>query len=367
MSSPNKAEYVYLLGDYDKALQAILDHGIEKKDRTGVGCISVAGIQSKYPLNQFDSNGDRYFPLVTGRKLFPKAVFAELIWFLSGSTLNQDLVQLGCKFWSPWCDENNPKYRTLRETYGYESGDFGPIYGWQLRHFGGDYVEYRSELRRYVSRVDLYVKLKETSVDRDEFISLLEQDGYTKMARGIREGYLEVRQVLERFFPRLPEAGGEDQLAYMIDILKNDPYGSNGRRCLFSLWNPADLCKMALPPCHYTYQAIADGEGGLTGLMTQRSCDFPVGVPANIQFYSALTIMLAQQSGLKPRELIHETHDSHIYLNQIDQVKEYLSRPKPESPKIRVKQAENIYSYRPEDFEIVGYVPLEKIEIPVAV
>lgn len=322
---------MYLMEPYDNALEEILSKGVKKSDRTGVGCISVAGLQRKYSLET------EYFPIITGRKVFPKAVFAELLWVISGSTFNQDLEALGAKFWGKWCDESNPRYRALREKYEYDPGDFGPIYGWQLRHFGGDYIEYRraeKDLKHFNPEAVVYGSASELKM------------GYEFQMR---------------------HSSGFDQLAYMIDILKNDPYGSNGRRCMFSLWNPCDLDKMALPPCHFTYQAIPNGDGTLTGILTQRSCDFPVGVPANIQFYSALTIMLAQQSGFKPKEFIHNTNDSHIYLDQIDQVKEYLTRVKPDSPKLTIEMAADIFSYSMNNFKLEDYYPLDKIDIPVAV
>jgi thymidylate synthase len=317
---------MYLMKPYDDALQYNLDNGIEKKDRTGVGCISVAGLQSKYRLDT------PYFPLLTKRKMYPKAVWAELLWVISGSTMNQDLVKLGANFWSKWCDESNPKYVEFRKKWGYEPGEFGAIYGWQLRHFGADHRKIRFH-ERVIKSSDI-----QWSIERSKRL---------------------IKEELNRGF---------DQLAYMVDTLKNDPFGNNGRRCMFNLWNPNDLDKMALPPCHFTYQAIPDGNGGLTGILTQRSCDFPVGVPANIQFYSALTIMLAQQTGFTAREFIHNTNDSHIYLDQVDQVRKYLARKEqPTSPKLTINKAADIFSYKPEDFVVTDYQPLESIKIPVAV
>lgn len=348
---------MYLMQPYDDALQEILDRGIKKNDRTGVGCISVAGIQRKYDLTA------GVFPFVTRRRLFPKSVFAELIWFLSGSTKNQDLERLGAKFWGQWCDENNPKYRALREKYGYEPGDFGPIYGWQLRHFGADYLM----VRGFERLADFHEANPDLAIEDYEYAGLCSRsDTLVRANVAQKEGKLTAdwfRQEARRETMR-----GFNQIGFMIDILKNDPFGSNGRRCMFSLWNPADLEKMALPPCHFHYQAIADGEGGLTGILTQRSNDFPVGVPYNIAFYSALTIMLAQQCGMKPREFIHNANDAHIYTNQIDQVKEYLARPSPpDSPRLTIKQAADIYSYGVSDFVMEDYNPFDKIDVPVAV
>ncbi len=327
----------YLLKPYDDALSKILLTGIKKQERTGVSCLSIAGIQSRYSLES------EYFPIVTGRKLWPKAVFAELLWFISGSTKNQDLEKLGAKFWGKWCDENNPTYKALRVKWGYEPGDFGPIYGWQLRHFGADYISYRSVQKK---KNDFYSSLNtsnEKSLDDMSYANNL---------------LFEENEVLSRGF---------DQLAYMVNILQIDPFGANGRRCMFSLWNPNDFDKIVLPACHYTYQAVPDGDGGLTGILTQRSADWIIGVPANVQFYSALTIMLAQQADMKPKEFVHNANDCHIYENQIEQVKEYLSRPKPDSPKLNIKKAKDIFSYSMDDFVLTDYNPQDKIDIPVQV
>jgi thymidylate synthase len=317
---------------YDDALAYILKHGKKKEDRTGVGTIAVAGLSNTYDLDK------GAFPLLTKRKMFPKSVFAELLWFLSGSTMNQDLEALGAKFWGKWCDENNPKYVALRQKYGYDSGDFGPIYGFQLRNFGADYITIRNLKKRREEILDSTVSSEEEVVQK-----------YDQM-RELQSEYKKKR--------------GFDQLAYMMDKLQNDPFN---RRILFSLWNPAQLDMMALPPCHYTYQVVVEGDGRISGIMTQRSCDFPVGVPANIQFYSALTIMFAQQCGREAATFVHNTSDSHIYLNQIEQVEEYLSRPEIASPQVKINKADDIYSYQMSDFVVENYNPGLKIDMPVAV
>ena len=149
----------------------------------------------------------------------------------------------------------------------------------------------------------------------------------------------------------------------MVKLLRNSP---NDRSNLFSLWNPKDLEMQRLPCCHFSFQ-VYTYENKLSGLLTQRSCDFPIGVPANIQFYSALIYMLAQQTGYEPHEFIHSTADSHIYVNQIDAVEEYLSRPEGESPTLALKSAPDIYSYKLDNFLLKDYRPSGPIKIPVAV
>tara|TARA_Y100000034_G_C6888045_1_gene408020 strand:+ start:604 stop:1455 length:852 start_codon:yes stop_codon:yes gene_type:complete len=280
---------------YDNALRDILDNGVRTVNRTGVDAITIFGIQSRYRI-------DQSFPLLTRRKIWPKAIFAELLWFLSGSTNNKDLQALGSNIWTPWVDDD------FTDAHGYTEGALGPVYGFQLRHFGGEY-----------------------------------HDGNSKNPVYGRKGH--------------------DQLRAMINLIHQNP---DCRRNLFSLWNPKDLNKMRLAPCHYTYQVYIH-EDKLSGMLTQRSCDFPVGVPANIQFYSALTYMLAQQTGYKPHEFVHSTVNSHIYVDQIKAVEEYLSRPASPQPQLKLNKAEDILSYKVEDFKIENYNPSDPIKIPVAV
>ncbi len=300
---------MYIMDPYDDALRFILKHGIRKSNRTGVDTIGLNGLTNTYPLDAY-----QHFPFCSRRQLYPKSMFAELLWFLSGSTNNQDLINLGAKFWSKWCDINDPKYVEWKEKYHMFDDEFGPIYGFQLRHFGANYRAVQFARR---NKLDVF------------------SGGF-----------------------------GFDQLAWMMNELKTNP---SSRRILFNLWNPNDVPMMRLPPCHYTYQVIVDGQNRLSGIMTQRSCDFPVGVPVNIAFYSALTLMLAQQAGLEPREFIHETHDSHIYVNQIEAVEQYLASPITDSPRLEIRKAPDIFSYQMSDFNLVGYEPGPKIDVPVAV
>jgi thymidylate synthase len=106
---------------------------------------------------------------------------------------------------------------------------------------------------------------------------------------------------------------------------------------MFELWNPKDVEKMRLPPCHMLFQVLVDDDRRMTGILYQRSSDFPIGVPANIQFYSALTMMIAQQTDCIASEFVHFTADSHIYESQIQSVEKYLSRENPpDSPKLLI-------------------------------
>lgn len=307
---------MYCMQPYDDALKLILEQGVSRtNERTGIKTLSIFGIQSRYRI-------DEYFPIMTRRKVYPKAMFAELLWFLSGSTNNADLQALGTNIWTPWVSEDFEKQQ------GYVSGAFGPVYGFQLRHFGGFYGN--GDKKQQVFDLEI------------------NSDGLTDPVRKIKN-YGE---------------GGFDQLAWMVNRIKTDP---SCRRILFSLWDPNSISKSRLPPCHYTYQVLIDDEGRMTGIMTQRSCDFPIGVPQNISFYSLLTIMLAQQTGYTPYEFVHNTSDSHIYADQIEAVEEYLATPIIDCPKLKLNKAPDIFSYKMDDFELVNFKCGPKIEIPVAV
>lgn len=304
---------MYLMQSYDDALRQILEHGVSRTNkRTGIKTLSVFGMLNRYRLDT------EFFPILTRRKVWPKSVFSELIWFLSGSTSNKDLKDLGCNFWSPWVDHEWEK------MHGYVEESFGPVYGFQLRYFGGHYGN---------------GSCQEKSLD------ICHEGEWDSTGKKYGEG-------------------GFDQLAWVVNRIKEDP---SCRRTLWTLWNPQDVSKMRLPPCHMMYQVLVDDERRLSGILYQRSCDFPIGVPANIQFYSALTIMLAQQTDCKPHEFVHVTADSHIYQDQIEGVKMYLDTPFIDSPKLKINKALDVFSYKPEDFVISDFTSGPKIEIPVAV
>lgn len=312
---------MYLMKSYDDALAQILEQGVFRTNkRTNIRTLSIFGMMNRYRLDT------GFFPLLTRRKVWPKSVFSELLWFLSGSTSNSDLKELGCNFWTPWVDHE------WERDHGYVEDSFGPVYGFQLRHFGGDYGNGIGG-HAYTNRTE------------DHTANWVPSDG-------------------EQPKRSVYGSGGFDQLAWIVDRIKEDP---SCRRTLWTLWNPKDVSKMRLPPCHMMFQVLVDDERRMTGIMYQRSADFPIGIPANIQFYSALTIMLAQQTDCVAHEFVHVTADSHIYEDQIDGVKQYLATPQIDSPKLTINKAADIFSYKPEDFVITDFTSGPKIDIPVAV
>lgn len=157
--------------------------------------------------------------------------------------------------------------------------------------------------------------------------------------------------------------GGVDQVSQVIENIKKDPYS---RRHIVSAWNPIDLPKMALPPCHcfFMFNVI---NGKLSCQLFQRSVDEFLGLPFNIASYSLLTMMVAQVCGLEPGDFVHTSGDAHIYLNHIDQVKLQLSRDPRPLPTMKIKPRESIFDFVYDDFQLEGYDPWPAIKGKVAV
>ncbi|XP_050067415.1 thymidylate synthase [Anopheles maculipalpis] len=246
---------------------------------------------------------DGVIPLLTTKKVFFRGVAEELLWFIKGSTNAKKLQAKGIRIW----DGNST--REYLDSCGFtdrEEGDLGPVYGFQWRHFGATYKTCH--------------------------------DDYTGQ--------------------------GIDQLAKVIDTIKNNPYD---RRIIMSAWNPSDIPIMALPPCHCLAQFfVADGE--LSCQMYQRSADVGLGVPFNIASYSLLTHMIAHVTGLKAGEFIHTTGDTHIYLNHVDALREQIERTPDKFPTLVIKRkVESIDDFNFADFEIVNYNPQSAIKMQMAV
>lgn len=155
-----------------------------------------------------------------------------------------------------------------------------------------------------------------------------------------------------------------DQIAQLIDMIKTSP---DSRRLIVSAWNPGDVPRMALPPCHTMWQ-VRILKNKLHLQLYQRSADMFLGVPFNIASYALLQVMLAHVTGYEPGDFVHTLGDAHIYSNHMDQVQLQLSRtPKP-LPVIRInRNVSSIFDFRYEDFDILGYDPDPAIRAPVAV
>jgi thymidylate synthase len=160
------------------------------------------------------------------------------------------------------------------------------------------------------------------------------------------------------------EGGTIDQISNIIAAIRRDP---NSRRLIVSAWNPADVDKMALPPCHCLFQFyVADGR--LSCQLYQRSADVFLGVPFNIASYALLTLMVAQVAGLHAGEFVHTLGDAHLYLDHVEQAQLQLTRPLRVLPRMRLNPTiTDLFAFRYEDFALEGYEPHPHIKAKVAV
>jgi len=273
----NTQEYQYL-----NLLEEILKDGVSKESRNSM-VYSSFGSRMKFDLREG-------FPLLTTKKMPWKTILRELLWFIRGSTDNKLLQDKNVHIWDGNSSKEFLKSRGL-DTYG--EGDLGPIYGFQWRHFGAEYIDHKTD--------------------------------YSDQ--------------------------GVDQLQWIIDEIKSDP---TSRRLVMSAWNPVDLHKMALPPCHLMVQFNIEGEY-IDAQLYQRSGDMFLGVPFNIASYSFLLHIVGQLTGYTPRYLIHIIGDTHIYKNHIEAVHEQLQRVPSQFPQLRIHSFENIDSLQESDFELDNY------------
>jgi thymidylate synthase len=161
-----------------------------------------------------------------------------------------------------------------------------------------------------------------------------------------------------------PDGRVIDQIAQLVDGLKRNP---DSRRHIVTAWNPADIDRMKLPPCHALFQFYVN-DGKLSCQLYQRSADIFLGVPFNIASYALLTLMLAQVCGYRPGDFVHTLGDAHLYTNHLEQARLQLSRAPRALPQLRINpEVRDLFAFRFEDFTLEGYDPHPHIAAPVAV
>lgn len=160
------------------------------------------------------------------------------------------------------------------------------------------------------------------------------------------------------------DGGTIDQISNLIEMIRKNP---DSRRLIVSAWNPAEVDKMALPPCHCLFQFYV-ANGKLSCQLYQRSADVFLGVPFNIASYALLTMMVAQVTGLKPGDFVHSLGDAHLYSNHLEQARLQFTRPTRPLPTMKINpDVKDIFSFRYEDFTLENYDPHPHIKAEVAV
>ena len=161
-----------------------------------------------------------------------------------------------------------------------------------------------------------------------------------------------------------PDGQSIDQMQRLVEQLRSNPYS---RRHVVSAWNPADVNRMALPPCHCLFQFFV-ANGRLSCQLFQRSADIFLGVPFNIASYSLLTLMMAQVTGYEPGEFVHTFGDAHLYLNHLEQAEEQLGREPYPLPQMRLNESvTSLFEFGYDDFELANYRCHPRIAAPIAV
>jgi thymidylate synthase len=356
---------------YQDLLKTILEHGIEKKDRTGTGTKSIFG----YTIRHSMSEG---FPLLTTKKMAWKTMVTELLWFLRGDTNIKYLVDNNCHIWDGDCYKNyinklifnekdchvddliNQPNKTFvpysqeefinkiktDDAFAKKWGELGPIYGKQWRDWKGP------------DGYDWSIKVSETSID---------------------------------------------QIQNLINDLKTNP---DSRRLMVSAWNVGELNQMVLPPCHYGFQVytrelsleerhdIKEQYGfdcrklakpsieqldaaniptrAISLMWNQRSVDTFLGLPFNIASYGLLLEIIAKAVNMMPDQLIGSLGDTHLYLNHIEQAKEQIDREPMELSELKIEDLVKweeggcLPTYSASDFTIENYQSHPSIKAPLS-
>jgi thymidylate synthase len=246
-----------------------------------------------------------FFPLITTKKIFFRGIVEELLWFLRGSTNANELKSKKIHIW----DGNSSREYLDSIGLDYPDGELGPIYGWQWRKFGKEYGHSND------TDEDIYNDINtDTDTDTDTE-SDSERYIYTDSDTDI-------------------ENNGIDQIKYVLEELSKD---NNSRRAVLSAWNPIDLKKMALPPCHILY-IFNKSSKGLSCHMTLRSSDLFLGLPFNIASTALLTQIFAYVLHIEAYEISLSICDAHIYEEHKSQVNKQVDNEIYEFPKVIIKK-----------------------------
>lgn len=319
----NQVDTVYL-----KMCQDILDNGVFKEDRTGIGTYSVFGRQLRFDLTEG-------FPLLTTKRVPFRLIASELLWFLKGDTKLRYLLQHNNHIWDEW---GFKKWVTSADYKGPDMTDFG---------------------RRCLKDADFNALYEEQLSIYQE--KVLTDDAFNNLYGDLGNVYGKQWREWEG-----PNGKVYDQIKWVIEEIKTNP---NSRRLLVNAWDVASVHDdlMALPPCHFSFQFYVLDQK-LSCLFNMRSNDVFLGLPFNIASYALLTHLIAHACGLQVGDLIYTGADVHIYANHIEQVKEQIKRTPRPLPTLELNTAKtNIFDFELSDFTLVGYDPHPAIKAPIAV
>ena len=283
-------------------LRNVMDHGVDRPDRTGIGTRSLFGVSATF------DNGTT-FPAVTTKHLAFGQVKAELACFLRGLDNLEDFHKLGCKIWD---GNGGASYWKPQEP-----GDLGRIYGVQWREW--------------------------QSVGRGRYSP---------------GGNYE------------PEVVQIDQLKSLVSGLVRDPYG---RRHLVTAWNPGELDQMCLPPCHVLFQCyvvpthvLCDGPV-MHMRVDMRSVDLFLGLPFDVASYALLQRLICRECGFLSGDLVFQLGDAHVYKNHFDAVATVLDRESLRPPTLAMSSSTTLFTFHPDDAQLVGYTHCGVVPAPLNV
>ena len=303
---------------YLSLLKDTLANGENKLTRNG-NVISIFGCMIHF------KDISTSFPLITSKKMFFRGIVEELLWFLRGSTNANELKSKNIHIW----DGNSSREYLDSIGLDYPEGILGPVYGWQWRMFGKEYIVYND------SDTDEYIYNDITDSDTSSSTDT-NTDTYTDTYNGV------------------------DQIKYILEELSKD---NNSRRAVLSAWNPVDLKKMALPPCHILY-IFNKSSKGLSCHMTLRSSDLFLGLPFNIASTALLTQILAHVLHIPVYEVCLSICDAHIYEEHKQQVNKQIDSEIYNSPKVIIKkEAPDIKSSIDEKIKWIESLVYEDFEL----
>ncbi len=370
---------------YQALLEDILHWGVEKKDRTGTGTISVFGRQIRHKMSEG-------FPLLTTKKMHWNSIVTELLWFLRGETNIKFLLDYDCHIW------DGDAYKRYMNVYDIESRE--STYALEELHMLSDLTK-----EQFTNRIK----------SDDQFAKKWGELGPIYGNQWRKWGERKHDSITNEYFI------GIDQIQNLINDLKTNP---DSRRLMVNAWNVGELDQMVLPPCHYgfqvytrelsieerldlaskTYDVYDPFDFGIPAVVNhneidklypvpkraislmwnQRSVDTFLGLPFNIASYGLLLEIIAREVNMVPDELIGNLGDVHLYSNHIEQAKEQIERTPYELPSVKITERnwymhekvkehlgkktfnEKILSYRPDCFELINYQSHPKIKAPLS-